>query len=177
MPLSPAFTVAMVATIAVFLIVLGELGISRANERALRAQGATEPAGDVYRTMAWAYPVAFLVMGIEGAFAGAAPGTSTFVGAAVFFAAKALKFWAIASLGARWTFRVLVPPGAPLVTRGPYARLRHPNYVAVLGELAGFAVLVGAHFTGVVAVLGFAFLLRRRIAIEERALGIASIRG
>jgi methyltransferase len=173
----PALVVPIGATIAVFLIMLGELGISRANERALRALGATEPAGDVYRTMAWTYPVAFLVMALEGAFAGPTPGIVTFIGAAIFFAAKALKFWAIASLGSRWTFRVLVPPGAPLVTRGPYARLRHPNYVAVLGELVGFAFLVGAHVTGVVAVIGFAFLLRRRIIIEERALGIASIRG
>jgi methyltransferase len=176
MPLAPALIVASGATIAVFLIMLGELRISKANERTLRALGAIEPPGDVYRAMAWAYPMAFLVMGVEGAFAGPAPGTGTFLGAAVFSAAKALKFWAMASLGRRWTYRVLVPPGAPLVTRGPYAWLRHPNYVAVLGELAGFVFLVGAPFTGLLAFAGFALLLRRRIRIEERALGIVTIR-
>ena len=85
--------------------------------------------------------------------------------------AKALKYWAIASLGPRWTFRVLVPHDAPLVTSGPYMRLRHPNYVAVIGELAGFAILVGAIATGILSVAGFGVLLWRRIVVEEQALG------
>jgi methyltransferase len=87
--------------------------------------------------------------------------------------AKALKFWAIATLGPRWTFRVLVPPGAPLVTGGPYAWVRHPNYLAVIGEFVSFAILVGAPLTGLGSVIGFGALLRRRIRVEERALGIA----
>jgi methyltransferase len=48
------------------------------------------------------------------------------------FLAKALKFWAIASLRTRWTYKVLVVPALPLVTTGPYQWMRHPNYVAVL---------------------------------------------
>jgi methyltransferase len=86
---------------------------------------------------------------------------------------KSLKAWAIASLGYRWTYRVFVLPGAPLVSHGPYAFLRHPNYVAVLGELVSMALLVGARLTGPVSLLFFGFLLRRRIAAEERALGLS----
>ena len=168
-----AVTLAIGATIAAYLTMLGEWGLSRANERELRAQGAVEPPGDVYRTMALAYPLSFLAIGIEGALFGPPSDASLLGGAAVFFAAKGLKFWAIASLGTRWTFRVLVPPGSPLVTRGPYLWLRHPNYLAVLGELVGFGLLLAAPFTGVVAVVGFALLIHRRIAVEERALGIA----
>jgi methyltransferase len=122
-----AATLAIGALIAVYLTMLGEWGLSRANERQLRAQGAVEPAGDVHRTMAWAYPLSFLAIGIEGALSGPPSDASLLAGATVFFAAKGLKFWAIASLGTRWTFRVLVPPGSPLVTRGPYLWLRHPN--------------------------------------------------
>ena len=57
------------------------------------------------------------------------------------FAAKALKFWAIASLGTRWTYKVLVMPGLPLVPTGPYRWLRHPNYVGVVGELVAMALM------------------------------------
>jgi methyltransferase len=90
----------------------------------------------------------------------------------MFAAAKALKLWAISALGPRWSYRVLVVPAAPLVMSGPYARLRHPNYVAVFGEIAGFALIVSAKATGVLSLAVFAILMRKRIAVEERALGL-----
>lgn len=155
----------------VFVLMLAELWLSRSNERALRAQGAFEPPDDVYRTMAWAYPASFLAMGLEGAIVGPAPDVLFMLGAALFVVAKAIKYWAIASLGPRWTFRVLVPPRSHLVTRGPYAWLRHPNYVGVIGELVGVALLACAPVTGLIATAGFAHLLRHRIATEDRALG------
>ena len=76
----------------------------------------------------------------------------------------------MASLGTRWTFRVLIVPDAPLVSTGPYAVLRHPNYVAVVGELLSMALLVGAVVSGPIAVLLFGLLLRQRIRLEDRAL-------
>jgi methyltransferase len=88
----------------------------------------------------------------------------------VFTAAKALKYWAIASLGERWTFRVLVPPGAASITAGPYRWLSHPNYVAVAGEIAGCALAMHAIVTGPVAFVGFGLLMLRRIKVEEAAL-------
>jgi methyltransferase len=174
--MNPTVTTASVATLTALLIMLGEFFVSRAHERELRMMGAVEPPGDVHRTMTWAYPLAFVAPGIEGALFGPEPGASTLAGAVIFGLAKALKFWAIASLGRRWTFRVLVPPTLPLVTRGPYAWLRHPNYVAVIGELAGFAIFVGAPAAGVAAILGFGLLLRRRIAVEEQALGLGRVK-
>ena len=90
----------------------------------------------------------------------------------LFLASKALKTWAVVSLGRRWTYKVLVLPGAPLVTHGPYAFLRHPNYVAVLGELVGMALTMGAVLTGPAATAFFGWLLWRRILAEERALGM-----
>lgn len=166
----PQLAVAAVALVAVLGIMLVEVRLSRSHERWLARHGAIEPPYDVYRTMRWAYPTAFIAMALEGALAGPPLGLPALAGVVVFGAAKALKFWAIASLGARWTFRVLVLPGAPLVSRGPYAFLRHPNYVAVMGELVGMALMVGARVTGPVATVGFAFLLSRRIAVENQAL-------
>src|SRR5262249_25975105 len=88
-----------------------------------------------------------------------------------FVAAKALKYWAIASLGVRWTFRVLVPPGSSRTARGPYQWLRHPNYVAVGGELAGIGLVMHAWYTGGPAIVFFCVLMLRRVAVTERAGG------
>jgi methyltransferase len=168
--MSPSLAVSAIAVTAVLLMMLGEMQLSRFNERRLREQGAVEPVDDVYPAMAWAYPLSFIAMALEGAFAGPAPGTTTLIGAALFGASKAVKFWAIFSLGPRWTFRVLVPPRATLVTTGPYSLVRHPNYIAVIGELASVAVMVGARVTGPLAVMLLAWLIIRRIGVEERAL-------
>jgi methyltransferase len=91
-------------------------------------------------------------------------------GAVVFLAAKSLKWWAILSLGPFWTFRVIVVPGVPLVVRGPYRWLRHPNYVGVMGELAGVALMTGALLSGVAGIATFGWLVARRVSVEERAL-------
>jgi methyltransferase len=163
--------VSIVALVAVLVMMLGELLVSRANEHTLRKRGAVEPRGDVYRTLAWAYPTMFVAMAIEGSLAGRPAGVITGIGIVLFVIAKALKLWAMAALGSRWTYRVLVPPGAPLISRGPYAWLHHPNYVAVFGEIGGMAVAVGAPATGVLSLVAFAVLVKRRIAIEEKALG------
>jgi len=113
----------------------------------------------------------FVLMAAEGALAGPSPDVLLIAGFVIFVAAKILKLWAITALGPRWSYRVLVLPGLPLVSTGPYAYLRHPNYVAVFGEIAGFALMVGARLLGVVSLIVFALLVRRRIAVEEKALG------
>ena len=176
----------------VFGPMLAETAIASRHDRALRALGAIEPPGDVYRVMALAYPGAFLAMLAEGVVRGAGAGASAVAaaravagasagagagadawfaaGLVVFAAAKALKYWAIASLGPRWTFRVLVPPGSARTVSGPYRWLAHPNYVAVTGELAGVAVAMHALVSGPLAVAGFGWLMLRRISIEEKAL-------
>ena len=134
----------LAALALVIALMLVELVISTRNERMLLARGAIAPADPVYETMRWAYPGSFLAMAVEGALTGPASAEALAAGLAVFGFAKALKIWAISTLGTRWTFRVLVLPNAPLVVRGPYALLRHPNYVAVVGEIVGMALLVWA---------------------------------
>ena len=156
--------------IAVFVPMLIEAGVSRRHENDLRARGAVEPPGDVYRVMQVAYPAAFLVLIGEGLWRAPASGALLAAGAAVFLAAKALKYSAIHALGVRWTFRVLVPPYAERIVSGPYRWLRHPNYVAVAGELAGTALMMRATVTGPVALLAFVTLMVLRVRVEERAL-------
>lgn len=170
MNMPPQFFVALVTVLVVAAAMLAEARLSGAHERWLRARGAVEPPDDVYRRMQWAYPASFAVMAVEGGLFGPAPGAATVAGCVLFLAAKALKFWAMRSLGRRWIFRVLVLPGAPLVVNGPYAFVRHPNYIAVVGELAGVALLVGARVMGPLAAALFGWLLWRRIQVEDAAL-------
>ena len=168
---SPAVGVAVLTTLAALLVMAGEAALSSHNAGVLLSRGAVEPADDVYQLMQWGYPLGFVLMGLEGALTGPAPPAALAAGLVLFGAAKALKAWAISSLGVRWTFRVLVPPGAPLVTSGPYRLLHHPNYVAVCGELLGVALTVWAPIMGAIALGGFGWLLRQRIAVENRELG------
>ncbi len=86
-------------------------------------------------------------------------------------AAQALRWWCIATLGSQWNTRVIVVPGAPLVDRGPYRYLNHPNYLAVVAEGAALPLVHGAWMTASGFSLANAVLLRERLRVEERALG------
>ena len=158
-------------------LLLAETRLSLKNERVLRELGATTPPGDVYRALAVLYPAAFLVMGIEGLWRAAWAPVPTIVGPSwvasgvvLFAASKWLKYWAIRSLGECWTFRVFVVPGRPLVTSGPYRYVAHPNYIAVLGELVGTAMMFRAETAGPVMCGLFGVALWARVRFETRVL-------
>lgn len=163
-------SVPIAAGLVVFIPMLIEAAIAARNDRALRAQGAVEPPGDVFGAMQFAYPAAFLVMIVEGDLRHVEVDRLVIAGAIVFGIAKALKYWAIATLGTRWTFRVLVPPGSSRIRRGPYRWIAHPNYIAVALELTGTLLALHAFITGPFAVAGFSLLMWRRVRIEENAL-------
>jgi methyltransferase len=169
--MTPAVSIALITLVAVMLAIGGEWVLSAYNASRLRARGAVEPSDDVIGAMRWAYPGAFVAMAIEGALSGPAPSTILVGGLALFGIAKAFKMWAIASLGPKWSYRVLVVPGEPLVRSGPYRFLSHPNYVSVVGEMAGVAATVWAPITGTLAIIFFGWLMTRRIRVEDRALG------
>jgi methyltransferase len=160
----------LILLVLAFVPMAFEARLSRANARTLRARGAQEPGGDVYRAMQLVYPASFVAMAVEAWLRPRAISQSVVTGAVVFVAAKWLKYWAIATLGPRWTFRVLVPPDSSRVTSGPYRYMRHPNYVGVAGELAGMALMAQAPFAGTISFLAFGALMLARIRVEETAL-------
>jgi methyltransferase len=159
-------------------LLLAEARLSRQHEARLRARGAIAPPGDVYRALALIYPSAFLVMAAEGwwrasrVVAAVDPMAPSWFAAGVVLmvASKGLKYWAIAHLGERWTFKVLVLPGAPPVRTGPYRHVDHPNYIAVFGELGAMALMVSAWISGPVMIALFGLALRARLPIEVRSL-------
>ena len=147
-----------------------EARLAAAHDRALRAAGAREPLHDVFPLMQVVYPAAFLAMAFEAWSRGADANMVFIAGLTVFALAKWIKYWAIATLGRRWSFRVLVLPGSPLITTGPYRFMRHPNYLGVIGEIGGMAVMAQAPIAGITSILVFAAVIAMRIRVEERAL-------
>jgi len=84
--------------------------------------------------------------------------------------AMALRYWVVATLGRRWTTRVLLLPGEPRITTGPFRFLNHPNYLAVVVEIAALPLVHTAWLTAVTYSILNAGLLRTRIAVEGMAL-------
>ena len=162
---------ALFLLVLVFLPMLIEARRAARNERFPRGRGGVEPSGDVYRLMQVAYPGVFTAMIFEGALGGAGASSRLWAaGLALFLAAKTLKWWAIVSLGPFWTFRVIIVPGSAPVRRGPYRFLRHPNYIGVVGELVGAALMAGARVAGPIGTVLFCALMLRRVVVENRAL-------
>lgn len=89
---------------------------------------------------------------------------------AVVLAAQALRWWCIVTLGNQWNTRVIVVPGLPLVSAGPYRWLRHPNYLAVALEVAALPLVHTAWVTALLFTSANAAVLSVRIRVEERAL-------
>jgi methyltransferase len=81
-----------------------------------------------------------------------------------------LRFWVMATLGSRWTTRIIVLPNAPLVTSGPYRYLRHPNYAVVAGEIAVLPLSLQLPIAAVVFTVLNALVLFIRIRAENRGL-------
>lgn len=96
--------------------------------------------------------------------------------AALALAAQGLRWWCIGTLGRRWNTRIIVVPGLPLVDRGPYRFLPHPNYVVVVLEGVALPLVATAWTTAVAfTLLNAVLLLGFRIPAEERALAGALI--
>lgn len=90
---------------------------------------------------------------------------------AVVLLSQGLRWWCVASLGKRWNTLVIVVPSEPLVTKGPYKWLRHPNYVAVVAEGLALPLVHSAWVTAIGFAIANALVLRVRIRVENTALG------
>lgn len=145
---------------------LAELWLARRNTERLLDAGAIEHGAEHYPYIvllhaAWLVTLVFLTPAT-------APVNYAWLGA--FVALQAARVWILVSLGRLWTTRILTVPGAPLVRRGPYRYLRHPNYVVVAGEIAVLPLVFGHwEVAAIFSALNF-LLLRERIRVENEAL-------
>ena len=89
----------------------------------------------------------------------------------VFLMLQAARLWVIASLGEYWTTRIITLADAPLIRRGPYRYLRHPNYIVVAGEIAALPLVFGEVWVAAVFTVLNAAILSWRIRVEDAALG------
>lgn len=152
---------------------IAEMAISRSNAAWSLARGGRE-AGEGHFPVMVALHTAFLAAcAIEPLALHREPGPALFaVAFGVAIACQALRWWCIATLGRQWNTRVIVVPGYERVTSGPYRWISHPNYLAVVLEGAALPLAGGAWITAVLFTLANAYLLRTRIATENRALGL-----
>ena len=132
-------------TPAVFLLALvtaerlGELCLARRNTKALLASGAFEVAPRHYPLI-----VSLHALWLAGLWVFGWANPINLPWLVIFLALQALRGWVLATLGRRWTTRIIILPGAPLVATGPYRLLSHPNYLVVIGEIAVLPPLSGS---------------------------------
>lgn len=167
---------AFVALVAlVTLQRLAELLLSRVHERRLVARGGYEVGRGHYPPMVGMHALFLVAAPLEVVLL-ARPFLPPLAAAAVavLVMAQALRLWTLWTLGDRWTTRVVVVPGEPLVARGPFRFLRHPNYLAVAAEIAALPLAHTAWLTALLFSALNAIVLAVRIRVEERALAEAS---
>lgn len=144
---------------------LAELVIARSNTMRLKERGGAEHAPGHYPFMVMLHG-SWLV----GLWWFAAGQTIQPVWLALFFVMQAGRVWVLATLGRRWTTRIITVPGEVLVSKGPYRFVSHPNYVIVVIEIAALPMAFGLHLFAAVFSLLNALILIVRIRAENSAL-------
>jgi len=148
---------------------LAELVHARRNTRRLLAEGAVEIG-------AGHYPLLVLLHAgwLGSLWLWLADGRAEFntTAAIVYLVVQLLRAWVMASLGRYWTTRILVPREAPLVQRGPYRFLKHPNYIVVAAEIALLPLALGAWPLAVIFSMLNAAVITWRIHVEETSLAL-----
>ncbi|MFJ4901110.1 MULTISPECIES: isoprenylcysteine carboxyl methyltransferase family protein [unclassified Streptomyces] len=153
---------------------LAELVVALRNTRWALARGGVETGRAHYPAMVALHTALLLGALVEARLADR-PFVPLFGWAmvAVVAAAQGLRWWCIRTLGHRWNTRVIVVPGLPLVTGGPYRLLRHPNYAAVAAEGLALPLVHGAWLTAALFTVLNAVLMAVRVRCEEAALTAA----
>lgn len=148
---------------------LGELVLARRNTRHLIANGAHEASPGHYPLIVAVHTSWLIALWVL------APGRAILWPLiAVFLLLQLGRLWVLASLGRRWTTRIIVTPGAPLVAGGPFRFVRHPNYVVVVLEIAVLPLAFGLWEAALIFSLLNAAVLVIRVRAEEKALAAAA---
>src|SRR5689334_5527837 len=169
----------LIARPAYFVLLVGlsverlfELWLSKRNARRAFARRGIEFGRGHYRAMVTFHTAFIIACAVEAAFRTAPfPQFLSLLALIGEGAAQALRYWSVAALGDRWNTRVIVVPDEPPITSGPYQYIRHPNYLAVVVEIACVPMIRGLLVTATIFSAFNVILLRSRISLEEQALG------
>jgi methyltransferase len=158
-------SLASVILLLVTLQRLGELVLSRHNTSRLLAKGAIEIGPGHYPLVVALHASWLIALWIWGR-----DQDVDLLALAGYVALQGVRLWVLATLGERWTTRIIVLPGAPLVTSGPYRYFSHPNYAVVVVEIALLPLALHLPWLALIFTLLNAAMLTIRIRIEARAL-------
>lgn len=144
---------------------LAELVYARRNTKALLARGGREIGAGHYPFMVALHATWLIGLWLFGF---NQPIHAAWF--AIFVLLQLLRLWVLATLGGRWTTRIIVLPRAPRIVSGPYRFLSHPNYVIVVGEIAALPLAFGLPWLALVFSALNAVMLAVRIRAEDHAL-------
>nr|WP_210291038.1 isoprenylcysteine carboxylmethyltransferase family protein [Bradyrhizobium elkanii] len=147
---------------------LGELVLSRRNTERLLAQGAVEVGANHYPLIVLVHAGWLTALWIWGR-----NQDVNLAALAGFLVLQGLRVWILAALGPRWTTRIVVLPGAPLIASGPYRYFPHPNYAVVVGEIALLPLALHLPRLALIFTLVNLAMLALRIRVENRALSVS----
>ena len=158
-------TTASLILLLVTLQRLSELIIAHRNTKALKARGGVEVGANHYPVM-----VLLHASWLAGLWWYGWNAVVIWPLMALYILLQGFRIWILASIGRRWTTRILSLPGETLVARGPYRFIRHPNYALVLLEVPLLPLALGlTWFAALYGILNIA-MLAWRISVEEAAL-------
>ena len=147
-----------------------ELVLAKRNERVLKSKGALEFDEIGYNYIVAMHVAFFVSLVLEESLLQRGLNRFWVLFLVIFCIAQVIRYWAIATLGVYWNTKVLVVPGSQRVRRGPYKYLQHPNYMAVIAEIAVIPLIFSCYITSVLFSITNLILVRRRIEVEEGAL-------
>jgi methyltransferase len=162
-------TLATIILALVTLQRLGELVLSRHNTSRLLERGAFEVNAGHYPLLVALHTVWLISLWIFGW-----DQEVSWLPLVAFVGLQGLRFWVLATLGPRWTTRIIVLPGAPLITAGPYRYFSHPNYAIVAGEIALLPLALNLPWLALLFSVLNGIALYVRIRAEESALAAFS---
>jgi len=162
-------SLASIILLLVTLQRLGELGLSRHNTKALLARGAIEVGARHYPLVVSVHAAWLISLWIWGR-----DQDVNLAALAFFIVLQGLRVWILATLGPRWTTRIIVLPGAPLVASGPYRYFSHPNYAVVASEIALLPLALHLPLLALIFTVLNAAVLVIRIRTEASALSAVS---
>jgi methyltransferase len=148
---------------------LGELGLARRNTKILMARGGIEVGAEHYPLIVAVHAAWLIALWIFGR-----DQNVNLLALALFVVLQGVRVWILATLGVRWTTRIIVLPGENLVAAGPYRYLSHPNYAVVAGEIAVLPLALHLPVVALLFTVLNAIVLTIRIRAETHALAAVS---